>query len=94
MLDSYNDGRSARQAVRDALLDAVLSSKPHKNYYPGHGAYVGYILGHWVPDSWIDYGMMNLLKPTGKMHDPEWKIKARNKLEREFLPMEKISKEL
>lgn len=81
------------QATSDALLDAVLSSKPHKNYYPGHNAYAGYVFGHWVPDSWVEYAMMNM-KPTGKINDPEWKIKARNKLEREFLPMEKTSKEL
>ena len=81
------------QATSDALLDAVLSSKPHKNYYPGHAAYMGYIFGHWCPDSWMEYGIMNN-KPTGKIHDPEWKMKARNKLEREFSPMKKISKEL
>ena len=81
------------QATSDALLDAVLSSKPHKNYYPGPFAYVGYIFGHCFPDVWLEHFMMNW-RSTGKIHDPEWKIKARNKLQQEFLPMEKASKEL
>ena len=47
------------QTTSDALIDTVLSSKPHKNYYPEHSynctpGYIEYIYEHWFPDSWLD----------------------------------------
>lgn len=73
------------EATSDALVQAVLSSKPFKNYYPGHMAYMGYIAGHWFPDSWLDLIFANI-KDKGKFNDSDWIEKARNEFQQEDLP--------
>merc|ERR1712098_194513 len=84
MTEDMAKGATSPQVTSDALVDAVLSTRPWPRYFP-NGTRVGYVLGHIFPTAFTDY-IVHLMKPTGVLKDPAVVEEVRQRFLRDYMP--------